>query len=138
MNAHVKYKSFVANKTIEELQYQLLQYNENLHNLGKEIGFLRHMMNADIFKSETMNLFENLELFKDDLKTVNNIRISLIEETVNQMKQIRGKIECEDLVCDAFFTEEYELLESKIHTFLIKAVNLKLKIIEYLQGVIKT
>ncbi|WP_347925543.1 hypothetical protein [Pontimicrobium sp. SW4] len=131
------YKSFNNEKTIEELQYSMLQYKTTLESFKPEYSFYKHLLKSQIFKSNVINLFEYLERFK---KTIADHEIStanLIIEINSHNNQITKKIECDDLVCDNYFIKEYDVLENKIHTFLIEYSNFKLQMLPYLQSAIK-
>ncbi|AOW16820.1 hypothetical protein LPB03_04765 [Polaribacter vadi] len=135
MKTKNEYKSFNTDKSIKELKYNLLQQRETFGNLIIEQEFYKKLLNAPIYQSEKLNLFEKLEGFKNELKQTAETNKLLLNEIGVQLFQIDKKVECDDLFCDNFFIKEIDTLELKIHNFLIKITALKLQMIEYFQDV---
>ena len=135
MKTKNEYKSFNTDKSIEELKYNLLQQRETFGNLIIEQEFYKKLLNAPIYQSEKLNVFEKLEGFKNELKKTAETNKLLLNEIGVQLFQIDKKVECDDLFCDNFFIKEIDTLELKIHNFLIKITALKLQMIEYFQDV---
>lgn len=135
MKTKNEYKSFNTDKSIEELKYNLLQQRETFGNLIIEQEFYKKLLNAPIYQSEKLNVFEKLEGFKNELKQTAETNKLLLNEIGVQLFQIDKKVECDDLFCDNFFIKEIDTLELKIHNFLIKITALKLQMIEYFQDV---
>lgn len=137
METQNTYISFNAEKTIEELQYKMLQYNTTLESFVVEYSFYMHLLKSEAFRPNVINLFEYLERFKKTLAHLETSTKSLIIEISSHNNQITKKIECEDLICDNYFIKEYDALENKIHNFLIEYSNFKSQMLPYLQSVIK-
>ncbi|WP_339885533.1 hypothetical protein [Polaribacter vadi] len=135
MKTKNEYKSFNTDKSIKELKYNLLQQRETFGNLIIEQEFYKKLLNAPIYQSEKLNVFEKLEGFKNELKQTAETNKLLLNEIGVQLFQIDKKVECDDLFCDNFFIKEIDTLELKIHNFLIKITALKLQMIEYFQDV---
>jgi hypothetical protein len=136
METKIEYKSFNTDKTIEELKYNLLQQRETFRNLIIEEEFYKKLLNAPIYKSHKLNLFETLEGFKNELKNNAETNKLLLNEIGMQLFQIDKKLECNDLVCDNFFIKEIDDLELKIHDFLSEITALKFRMVEYFKDVI--
>lgn len=137
MESLFTYKSFNTDKTVEELEYNMLQYKTRIEYLESEMNFFNFLMEGNVFESRIMNLFETLALFKKDINFLNQTRKELLNEVIAHSAQLTTKIECDDLACDNYFIKEHEELEEKVIHFLSKTTLLKAKIIEYLEGVIK-
>ena len=137
MESLFTYKSFNNDKTVEELEYNMLQYKIRIEYLESEMNFFNFLIDANIFESRIMNLFETLTLFKKDIDFLNQTRKELLNEVIAHSAQLTTKIECDDLACDNYFIKAHDELEEKIIHFFSKAILLKSKIIEYLEGVIK-
>jgi hypothetical protein len=131
------YKSFNENKSIEELKYNMLQYNKRLKEEIIEYKFYQNLIEASIFKSNTRNLFENLEMFKKDINNTENKALELLKEIEMHSNSISNKLECEDLFCDNFFIESHNDLEKKTYQFFIQCSNFKIKMFEYLESILK-
>ena len=136
MKPKTAYKSFNTDKTIEELKYNLLQQRERFRNLIIAQEFYKKLLNAPIYKSHKLNLFETLENFKSELKNTVETTKELLNEIGMQLFQIDKKRECEDLVCDNFFVKQIDNLELKIHELLLEITALKLEMFEYYKEVI--
>ena len=136
METKIDYKSFNTDKNIEELKYNLLQERETFRNLIIEEEFYKKLLNAPIYKTNKLNLFETLEGFKNELKNSAETNKLLLNEIGMQLFQIDKKLECDDLVCDNFFINELDDLELKIHDFLLNITSLKSRMFEYIQDVI--
>ena len=131
------YQSFNADKTIEELQYNLLQYKRTLESYIIEYSFFKYLLKSSIFKYNVINLFESLEQFKKDIMNLETATTELITKINSNRNQITKKIECDDLICDNYFIKEYDDLEKKIYDFLIIYSDFKSQMFQYLQSVIK-
>ncbi len=130
------FKSFNENKSIEELKYNILQFKTRLEELIIEYKFYKNLLEASIYKSNTINLFENLEQFKKDINIAEKEALELLKEINSHSNSIVNKIECEDLVCDNFFIKIQDELEKKIHQLFIKSTNLKFEWFQYLESVL--
>lgn len=131
------FKSFNENKSIEELKYNMLQFKTRLEELIIECKFFKNLIEASIYKSNSINLFENLEKFKKDMKCLEKETLELLKDINSHSNSITNKIECEDLVCDNFFIGSHDRLEEKIHKLFIKSMNLKFKWFQYLESVFR-
>ncbi|QVY64451.1 hypothetical protein [Polaribacter sp. Q13] len=131
------YKSFNENKSIEELKYNMLQYKTRLKEEIIEYKFYKNLLEASIFKVNTRNLFENLEMFKKDITSTENEALALLKEIEIHSNSITNKLECEDLFCDNFFIKTHDDLEKKTYQFFIQCTNFKIKIFEYLESTLK-
>ena len=130
------YKSFNNDKTIEELQYHMLQYKTRLQNVKAEQEFYSVLINAPIFKPYVINLFERLEQFKMGIKKTEKVASDLLNEVSSHTNKISNKIECEDVACDSFFIKTHEVLERKIYDFLTKTTASKSQLFQYIQSVL--
>ncbi|MBJ6367497.1 hypothetical protein [Snuella sedimenti] len=137
MEAFQVYRSFNADKPIEELQYIMEAYQIELRNLKSELQFYKFLVEAAIFKPHVINLFEMLEQFKSKLKKMEVNRMGLLNKIGAHSNQIANKIECEDVACDAFFIKKHDTLEHEVHNFNQQVSNFKLNMYQYIQGVVK-
>lgn len=131
------YRSFNVDKTIDELQYNMLQYQRTLESFKTEYVFFKQLLRASIFESNIINLFESLELFKKSIINLETSTTNLLIKISAQSTQITKKIECDDLVCDNYFIKDYDELEREIHDLSNKYYNIKLQMLPYLQSVMK-
>lgn len=137
METENTYKSFNDEKTIEELQYNMLRHKTTLESFIPEFSFFKYLLKSTIYKDTVINLFETLELYKNELTYLEKTTENLIIDAKAHSNKITDKIECEDLACDNYFINEYDKLEHKIPDFLIEYSSFKSKMFQYLQSVIK-
>lgn len=137
METQLKYTSFNNKKTIEELLYNIMQYQQRLSLIDKELHFLKFLIEANIYKEQVMNLFETLTFFDKRIDTsVVDIKESQVElQTL--VNTISNKIECEDLECDTFFIEMQDKLELKTYNLIATVNSFKDEVFQYLKSVIK-
>ncbi|KGL62506.1 hypothetical protein [Polaribacter sp. Hel1_85] len=136
METENTYKSFNDNKSIEELKYNMLQFKIRLEEEIYENKFYKTLLEASIYKSNTRNLFENIEKFKQEIDTIENEALELLKEINSHSNSITHKIECDDLSCDNFFIESHNALEEKSYKFFIKCSGLKIQLFEYIESVL--
>ena len=137
MVTNENYKSFNKNKDIEELQSNLKQYKLKLEDLIIDFQFFETILNAPIYKTKVLNLFENLQRFKEDINGYKNEVSKLLEDISRQVKIITKKIECGDLICDNFFVQNHDSLDRSILNLLKNSHQFKAEMFQYLASVIK-
>lgn len=130
------YKSFINEKAIEELQYNMLQYKTRLLYVKVEQDFYNMLINAPIFKPRVINLYERLEQFRRGIKQTEILVSALLIEVNSHINKISSKMESEDLVGDGFFLKEHEELEHRIYDFLMKSIESKSQLFQYIQSVL--
>ena len=138
MKPQEEYKSFNSKKSIEELQYIMLQYNKRLQELETEQNFYNFLIGASVFKNQILNVFEILEQFKNELNiNLKSIR-ELLDKVDSQIDLISKKIECDNLLCDSFFVREYDDLELEIYSFFQNISDFKSQFFSYMESTIKS
>ncbi|MDU8885706.1 hypothetical protein RXV94_06005 [Yeosuana sp. MJ-SS3] len=138
MKPQEEYKSFNSKKSIEELQYIMLQYNKRLLELETEQNFYNFLIGASVFKNQILNVFEILEQFKNELNiNLKTIR-ELLDKVDSQIDLISKKIECDNLLCDSFFVREYDDLELEIYSFFQNISDFKSQFFSYMESTIKS
>ena len=136
METENTYKSFNENKSIEELQYNMFQYRLKLKDFLDNNQFIKYLLKASIYKQGTLNLFETLEKYKEYTNEMKTLASNLLDEVNSHSKQIKNKIECEDVACDTFFIKKHDDLELKIHNLFIESRTSKRHMFQYLKSVI--
>lgn len=130
------YKSFNRDKSIEELQHNILKAATGIENLKFELQFYKTLLNKPIYKPHTLNLYEKLAHFKNEVNTITKNATSLLTEINSHAHHLRNKIECDNLACDSFFINEHDDIERKIFNFQIKIFNFKFRFFQYIESVI--
>ncbi len=137
MEVKNSYKSFNANKSIEELQYNMLQFKIRIEELIIEYKFYKTLFKASIYKSNAINVFENFEQFKRNIYSAEKEAKELVPVINLHSNSITNKIECEDLFCDNFFIKNHDELEERIHQFFNNSTSFKTQMLQYLESVLK-
>lgn len=137
METTIRDKSFNRDKSIEELQYDSHEWESKLKFIKHELNFLKFLLNINIFEKGIMNLFETIELFKQDVDNANKKRSKLLDKTNLHISKITKKLECVNIDNNGFFIEIHENLEHEFEVFLEEINNLKLQLFQYIQSVIK-
>lgn len=130
------YKSFNSEKSIEELQYHILNDIITIENLKFELHFFNSLLDKAIFKPRIINLYERLTNFKNEIAVINKDCNKLINELNSHSNSIKNKIECDDMACDNFFIKSHEEIELKTFNFKIKTFNFKFRLFQYIESVI--
>ncbi|HAB28910.1 MAG: hypothetical protein CMP05_10515 [Xanthomarina sp.] len=138
MNTLQDYKGFNREKSIEELQYTMLNHIESLQVVKEDLQFLQFLTQAQIFNPNTMDLFERLEHFKKELDKRIHKSGKLIIDANFHANQIANKIECDELACDNYFINAHNELEQYIHQFSNQTSKFKQELFQYFKSVIKT
>ena len=137
METQIEYTSFNANKSVEELVYNVNQYQIHLEYLNKELQFLKFLIESNIFKPQVMNLFEVLTLFdrKIDqaIKTTEVLKSELQKET----SILSNKTEYKNLKSNDYFLKQHDVLELKIVNHITEINTFKIEVFQYLRSVIK-
>ena len=130
------YKSFTEDKSIEEIQFNILTDITSLENLKFELQFYKLLLDKPIFKPHEFNLFETLVKFKIEIQTLNENCIELLSALSSDAKLIANKIECEDLACDNFFIKNHDAIKLKIFNFNEKIFIFKFRLFQFVESVI--
>ncbi|TGV04327.1 hypothetical protein [Flavivirga rizhaonensis] len=136
MEALHTYQSFNSDKSIGELQYNILRDENSLENLKFELQFYKSLLSKPIFKPHVMNLYEKLTKLKNEINALNKNSISLLNELNSLAHQIRNKIECDDMTCDNFFVKKHDDIELKVFNLKTKIFNFKFRLFQYLESII--
>ncbi|WP_339895460.1 hypothetical protein [uncultured Algibacter sp.] len=130
------YKSFTDDKSIEELQFNILTDITSLENLKFELQFYKLLLDKPIFKPHEINLYETLVKFKNEIQALNENCTNLLNDLSSDAKLIGKKIECEDLACDHFFIKEHDAIKHKIFNFKEKIFIFKFRLFQFIESVI--
>lgn len=136
METKNNFKSFNENKSINELKYNMLQFKTKIEAEIIEYKFYKKLIEASIYKTNAINLFENLELFKKDINATEKEAVELLSEINFHSNSISNKIECDDLLCDNFFIKSHDELEEKTHHFFMNCTKFKIRFFQYLESVL--
>ncbi len=131
-----KYKIFLHEKSIDELQFNSSLWISELGFIDTEVSFIKHLIKSNLIKSTVPNLFENLQLFIKELDSIKDEKNNLMNDVHQYTNQLNGMVECDKLSCDNFYVIAYEKLAKELFNYLQVYKKLKTQIFEYLNGVL--
>lgn len=129
-----KYKIFLHDKSIDELQFKSSLWISKLEFIAIELSFIKHLLKSYPLKSEIPNLFEQIQLFNKELDIIKKKSDNIIENTHQYINELGSMVECDKLSCDNFYVIAYEKLAKDIFNFSQNYTKLKTQIYEYLRG----
>ncbi len=137
MEANPVYKIFSRDKTIDELLYNTFLWTSEFAFMNSELFFIKRLIKAYPFTSTIPNLFERLQLFILELDNVEMEKSSINDKINNYEKELREMKEIKLLESGHFNLIAYENLAEEVFMYLTHYKNLKIKIFEYINGLIK-
>lgn len=137
MEASPVYKTFLGDKTIDELLYITSMWTVEFAFISSELLFIKRLIEAYPFTSTIPNLFERLQLFILELDNVETEKNNIIDKINNYEKELSEMKEIKLLETGHFNLIAYENLAEEVFMLLIHYRNLKIKIFEYINGLIK-
>lgn len=137
MKSELKYTSFNSEKSINELLFNISFWNTEFEFIKIELSFLKHLIKTYRFQVSIPNLFERLQLFILDLDNLEEDRVSIIQNLSIQKSQLKSKPKKEDLNYGNFNLNVYDDLNEEIFNYLERYKKIKLKIYQYINGLIK-
>ncbi len=136
MKAIEKYKIFLHDKSVDELQFNTSLWISELEFIDFEVSFIKHLIKSYPIKSKIPNLFENLQLFIKELDTIEREKNNLTDNIHQYTNQLNDMIECDKLSCDNFYVIAYEKLAKELFNYVQAYKKLKTQIFEYLNGIL--
>ena len=112
------------------------KWKVELEFLEHELRFLKHLLNSSIYEKGTMNLFETLQLFKEDIDNHDKERLILFDKINFYHNQLINKIECDNVSYDRFYLQLHAKMTYHLDEFLKETKVLKLELFEFIQSVV--
>ncbi len=126
-----KYKIFLHEKSIDELQFNSSLWITELGFIDTEVSFIKHLIKSNLITSKVPNLFENLQLFIKELDSIKDEKNNLMNDVHQYANQLSDMVEC-----DNFYVIAYEKLAKELFNYLQVYKKLKTQIFEYLNSVL--
>ncbi|MFD0863836.1 hypothetical protein ACFQ1M_16590 [Sungkyunkwania multivorans] len=124
-------------KRIEELHRDSLNWISELDFIKDEIRFFKKLLRSYSFEPTTPNLFEKLQLFRQQMQEVLNRNMEDLDLVRKHENHLSGMQECDQLECDQAYLLEHDRLGEEIVGHLKKFKKLKKNIFEYTEGILK-
>lgn len=135
MKTTANYKMFLHDMSLDELQYNSSLWMSELEFINFEVSFIKHLIKSYPIKSKIPNLFEHLQLFIQELDTINKENNTITNNIQQHTNLLSGMIECDSLSCDNFYVVAHEKLAEEVFNYLQTYKKLKIQIYEYLTGI---
>ena len=136
MEKVLEFKEFDHSKSLDELHYECLQFSAKLNFISSELKFLKNLIKTYPFKNKMLNLFERVQLFAIEIDTLNKERTNLLNELLKHEIELKSMIECDKLNCDNFYIIKHQKLAALIFNYYKKYQDFKIKIYQYITGII--
>lgn len=130
------YKNFSREISNEELLLITHKWKVEFEFLEHELRFLKHLLNSSIYEKDTMNLFETLQLFKEEIDNHEKQRLILLDKISFYHNQLINKIDCDNVSYDRFYLQLHAKMTYHVDEFLKETKSLKLELFEYIQSVV--
>lgn len=136
MATNLNFSNINYNKSTNELVFNTEIWISDLTFYKTEIEFLKKFINTNLFKSNTRNLFENIQIMNKNLDNSESKRKLLLEKIIALNKQLNTNIEAAIQKCDTKFIDEFNNIEDEILTFNKAYKKLKITIYTYFYGIL--
>jgi len=134
MRTTPKYKIFLHDKSIDELQFNSSLWKSKLKFIDVEVSFIKQLINTSPIKSEIPNSVEHLQFFIEQLHSMEKEAHSITNDLQRYTSELGSMTECDKLSCDNFYVIAYEKLAKVVYKYFRKYRKLKTQIYEYLKG----
>jgi len=122
---------------LNEFHNNTILWNSMIGYMETEILFINRLLNSNVFKDTTPNLFEKLQAFKHEIKTKTRETTNFKKEIHEYGDALKGILECQDISCDTFFLENHAALKNRFEEFYTRFNDYKTRVFNYTGGVLK-
>tara|TARA_R110001583_G_scaffold39773_2_gene127448 strand:- start:7367 stop:7789 length:423 start_codon:yes stop_codon:yes gene_type:complete len=136
MESQLKHNANHTKKSLKELLHNCNLWTADLEFIKIEIAFLKTLLATYPFKASIPNLFEKLQLFSKDLENLETLR-TIIHKTIHSHIQALNKnITISELDYSSTYQTSYNALTEDVFAYFETYKNLKIKIYEFITGLI--
>ena len=128
MKSKLPYTAFNHKKSLNELLFYTSLWQSELEFIKIELSFIKKLIKTYPFKSEIPNLFEHLQLFILDIDNFEENRNSILVNIHIQKNNLKKDLKYSDF--------DYDNLAEEIFNYKENYKNLKIKIYQYINGLI--
>ena len=122
---------------VEAFHEQSKYWESELRFIRDELKFISHLLNSYIFEPNTPNLFERLQDYQQQLRSITEKEGRLNERINKHEKDLGGMLECTDDLCDTAYYEKHLAIEEEVNQCLWDFKILKSEIFNYAGGILK-
>jgi len=128
MEADLKYATFIHDRSINVLLFNISLWQSELNFFKIESSFLKKLLNTYPFKSKAQNMFERIQLFILEIDNFEGRTDLLLTRVSLHKKQLRTKVK----YCDS----NYIKLSEDFFNYLEEYKKLKVRIYQYINSMI--
>lgn len=121
----------------QELYLELQQWSSHIHFIEDEMHFINRLLNSYVFEPTTPNLFERLELFKQNFERSKKQKQRIKKRILEHQGKIAGILECSPKTGDLAYCRAHKKLKQKINEYFEEYLLLKSEIYGYAGSVLK-
>ena len=138
MKSHLKYKVFDRERSVHKLVYNCKLWASDFEFIKIEISFLKQLLTAFPFKSSIPNLFEKIQLFISNLENYETVRGTIYATISTHIQQLSSKTNLKKLNYNNEYLNSYDDMAKEVLDYLQDYKKLKMKIYEFVVGMIHT
>lgn len=138
MVTNLNFNNLNYNKSLEALLLKTEIWISDFSNYKPEIEFLKKIINTYPFKSNTRNLFENIQIFNRKLENIEFNRLVILKKTTPIKLQLIEKTNKQEPQIDAKFIDIFNNIEDEVLTFNENYKSLKNTIYNYFNALLVT
>jgi len=136
MKQALEYKIFNRKKSKDGIRYTISMWMLEFEFIKIELAFLKRLIKTYLFKASIPNLFERIQLFILEFENFEKEKNILIDKIYFHHNHINGTLDGADLSYNNLNIIEYEKLAEEVFNYLQNYKNLKIKLFEYMNGLI--
>lgn len=138
MVTNLNFNNLNYNKSLEALLLKTEIWISDFSNYKPEIEFLKKIINTYPFKSNTRNLFENIQIFNRKLENIEFNRLVILKKTTPIKLQLIEKTNKQEPQIDVKFIDIFNNIEDEVLTFNENYKSLKNTIYNYFNALLVT
>ena len=136
MVTNLNFNNLNYNKSLEALLLKTEIWISDFSNYKPEIEFLKKIINTYPFKSNTRNLFENIQIFNRKLENIEFNRLVILKKTTPIKLQLIEKTNKQEPQIDVKFIDIFNNIEDEVLTFNENYKSLKNTIYNYFNALL--
>ncbi len=126
-----------SGKALKEIHLETLEWKSCLQFIKGEIQFINQLLNSYVFEPNTLNLFERLQEYKEQITTTEE-EIKSIDQSIRKHESLLGEIlEFNFVSNDHSYYQEHELIKITFNQFYKDYRQLKASIFGYTGNILK-
>lgn len=124
-------------KLPEEIHWEIQDWKMQFHTMDNDFIMLEEVLNSDVYRSNTRNLFERLQDYKSRLQAFKTVKDELRKIVSRHESQVGAAdiYACKEL--ESGFYLEHDILKIRVENTLVQFQLIKMEISNYTDGLPK-